>query len=156
MRRHFAQRRNSVCRTACFWVSGRIRLVEMLAFCPADEFDSPKCLLLGQRRNSTCRNARFWVSGRIRLVERLAFGSAGEFGLPKCLLLGQRTNSACRNARFLLSGGIRLAELLAFRAAHGVQPVISARIQGISSLLRRWRTQENTSRSASRHSGQVA
>ena len=126
------------------------------AFCSADEFDLPNCSLLGQRRNSACRNARFWVSGRIRLAEMLAFRSAGEFGSPKCSLLSQRANSTCRNARFLPSGRIRFAELLAFRAAHGVQPVISARIQGIASLLRRWRTQENTSRSASRHSGQVA
>ena len=137
-------------------LSGRIRLAEMLAFRSAGEFGSPKCLLLGQQTNSACRNARFLPSGRIRFAELLAFQSAGEFGLPKCLLLGQRRNSACRNAHFWVSGRIRLAELLAFCPAHGVQPVILARIQGIASLLRRWRTQENTSRSASRHSGQVA
>ena len=152
----FAQRANSACRNARFWVSGQIRLAELLVFCAAEEFGLPKCLLLGQRANSARRNARFWVSGGIRLAEMLAFWSAGEFGLPKCLLLGQRMNSACRNAYFWVSGRIRFAERLAFRAAHGVQPVILARIQGIASLRRRWRTQENTSRFASRHSGQVA
>ena len=137
-------------------LSGGIRLAELPAFRSAEEFGLPKCSPLGQRANSARRTARLWVSGGIRLAEMFAFRSAEEFGLPKCSLLGQRVNSACRTACFLPSGRIRLAELLAFRAAHGVQPVISARIQGIASLRRRWRTQENTSRSASRHSGQVA
>ena len=150
------QRANSARRNARFWVSGGIRLAEMLAFWSADEFDLPNCLLFAQRRNSARRNACFWVSGGIRLAEMLAFRSSEEFGLSNCSLFSQRRNSACRTARFWISGRIRFAERFAFRAAHGVRPVISARIQGIASLRRRWRTQESTSRSASRHSGQVA
>ena len=40
------QRTNSARRTAYFWVSGRIRLAEMLAFGSAGEFGLPNCLLL--------------------------------------------------------------------------------------------------------------
>ena len=59
-----SQRKNSDRRTARFWVSGRIRLVEMLAFESAGEFGSPNCLLLSQRRNSACRNACFCAGER--------------------------------------------------------------------------------------------
>ena len=108
---------NSACRTARFLPSGRIRLAEMLAFCPAGEFGLPNCSLLGQRANSVRRTARFLPSGGIRLAEMLAFRSAGEFGSPKCSLLGQRANSVRRNARLWVSGRIRLAEMLAFGSA---------------------------------------
>ena len=86
---------NSICRTACFLPSGRIRPAEKLTFHPAEKFGLSNGSLFARRTNSTCRKARFLPSGRIRPAERLTFCPASEFDLPNGLLFAQRRNSAC-------------------------------------------------------------